>query len=260
MGILNVTPDSFFDGNKHNSEEKILAHVEKMIADGASIIDIGGYSTRPCAAFVSEKEEIERLIPIITAVRNNFQDVIISVDTFRSNVAQQAVNAGANMINDVFGGIADENIFTTAAKNNIPIVIMHLKGEPTNMQENPQYKNVTTEVYSHLQQRTSIAKSKGVNQLIIDVGFGFGKTLKHNYELLNNLEKFKELNFPLLVGLSRKSMIYKVLNTTPENALNGTTAAHIIALKNGANILRVHDVKEASEAIKIVSFANQSND
>lgn len=266
MGILNVTPDSFFDGGKYNNEKAILLHAEKMIAEGADIIDIGACSTRPNAKEISEEEELKRLIPAIQLVRKKFADVIISADTFRSKVAEEAVNAGADMINDVGGGVGSwelgENLrtpnskprtdmFETIAKLKVPYVLMHIQGTPQTMQANPQYKDVVKEVKEYFSLKVEKLKSLKVEQIIIDVGFGFGKTLEHNYSLLKHLAEFKEFNLPILVGISRKSMINKALGTKPEEALNGTTAANTIALMNGANILRVHDVKEAKEAVKI---------
>jgi len=269
MGILNVTPDSFYDGGKYFSltlggragEGAFLLHAEKMIAEGADIIDIGACSTRPNAKEVSEEEELRRLIPAIKLVRNKFPDVIISADTFRSRVAEEAVNAGADMINDVSGGsvIASEakqsqSMFETIAKLKVPYVLMHIQGTPQTMQKNPQYKDVVKDVKEYFSFKVGKLKSFKVEQIILDVGFGFGKTVEHNYTLLKHLAEFKEFGLPILAGISRKSMLNKALGTKPEEALNGTTAANTIALMNGANILRVHDVKEAKEALKIFNF------
>ena len=269
MGILNVTPDSFYDGGKYFSltlggragEGAFLLHAEKMIAEGADIIDIGACSTRPNAKEVSEEEELRRLIPAIKLVRNKFPDVIISADTFRSRVAEEAVNAGEDMINDVSGGsvIASEakqsqSMFETIAKLKVPYVLMHIQGTPQTMQKNPQYKDVVKDVKEYFSFKVGKLKSFKVEQIILDVGFGFGKTVEHNYTLLKHLAEFKEFGLPILAGISRKSMLNKALGTKPEEALNGTTAANTIALMNGANILRVHDVKEAKEALKIFNF------
>jgi dihydropteroate synthase len=257
MGILNVTPDSFFDGGKYMDEKSILAQTEKMLLEGADIIDIGACSTRPGSAPVSEEEEIKRLLPAIQLVKKKFPDAIISADTFRSNVAKLAVSEGADMLNDISGGTMDEKMFDTVAKLSIPYILMHIQGTPQTMQSNPQYKNVVAEVINYFIHRTNLARAKGIQQIIIDPGFGFGKTIEHNYELLKNLSSFKKLKLPILVGVSRKSMINKILGTKPEDALNGTTVIHTIALTGGANILRVHDVKEAKEVIKIFNFLNK---
>jgi dihydropteroate synthase len=260
MGILNVTPDSFYDGGKFKSDKAILLHTEKMITEGANIIDIGAYSTRPGANEVPEQEELRRLIPVIALVKKNFQHIIISADTFRSNVAKEAVQIGADMINDISGGnglgeiTKGLSMFETVAKLKVPYVLMHIQGIPKTMQQNPQYKNVTREVMKYFEKKIKILKKWGVKQIILDPGFGFGKTVEHNYELLKNLNKFKKYGYPILAGMSRKSMISKVIDATPATALNGTTVANTIALMNGANLLRVHDVKEAIEAVKIVKM------
>ena len=256
MGILNVTPDSFYDGGKYDDTQSIKAQVEKMIEEGADIIDIGGYSTRPNAKDISEKEELERVIPALRSVRKEFPETIISIDTFRSLVAVKAVDAGANIINDISGGTLDKNMFSTLAKLKVPYILMHIKGTPQDMQKDPVYENVTDEVKKYFTENISELKNLGVSQIILDPGFGFGKTVEHNYQLLKDLPIFKSLGFPVMTGISRKSMINKVLKTKPENALNGTTVANTIALINGANILRVHDVKEAKEAIQIVAYAD----
>ncbi|MEK6614845.1 MAG: dihydropteroate synthase [Bacteroidota bacterium] len=255
MGILNVTPDSFFDGGKYTDEKNILLHAEKMISEGADIIDIGAYSTRPHAQPISEEEELKRLIPAIKLVRKNFSDVIISADTFRSNVVIHAVNEGADIINDISGGSLDKEMFETIAKLKVPYILMHIQGTPQTMQINPHYKDVVKEVKEYFLKKIKNLQYFGVSQIIIDVGFGFGKNLEHNYTLLKHLSEFKEFGFPILAGISRKSMINKALDITPDTALNGTTVANTIALMNGANILRVHDVKEAKEAIQIIIFA-----
>jgi dihydropteroate synthase len=252
MGILNITPDSFYDGGKYTDEESILERVEQMLTDGASIIDIGAYSTRPGAADISEKEESDRLIPVLKSIRKKFNTVIISVDTFRANVAKQAVDTGADMINDISGGTMDSNMFNTVAQLKVPYILMHIQGIPQTMQKAPQYTNVVEEIKSFFTQKIGQLKQLGIQQLIIDPGFGFGKTVEHNFSLLKNLQQFKTFGYPVLAGLSRKSMINRVLGAKAADALNGTTTLNTIALLNGANILRVHDVKEAVEAIKLV--------
>ena len=254
MGILNITPDSFYDGGKYQTNKKIITRIKKMIDEGADIIDIGGYSTRPGAESISEKEELKRVIPVIKLARKHFPQIIISIDTFRSPVAKKAVKEGANIINDISGGTLDKKMFETVGKLNVPYVLMHMKGIPQTMQVNPKYKNVLAEVKKYLKQKIKLLKKSGVVQIIIDPGFGFGKTPEHNYALLKNLYQFKSLGFPIMAGISRKSMINKILKISPEKALNGTTVANTIALMNGADILRVHDVKEAKEAVRVVSY------
>ncbi|MCD4746858.1 MAG: dihydropteroate synthase [Bacteroidales bacterium] len=253
MGILNITPDSFYDGDKYNSEYLWLKQTEKMLKEGASIIDIGVVSTRPGAKKISEKEELQRLLPVLTSIVKNFSDLIISVDTYRSGIAEIAVQNSAFMINDISGGTFDKKMFDTIAKLQVPYIIMHIKGAPQNMQKNPTYDNVVKEIKNFFSQQIKKLNLKGINDIIIDPGFGFGKTLKHNYEILNNLNSFNAFGLPVLAGISRKSMINKVLNTKPSEALNGTTVLNTICLLKGAKILRVHDVKEAMEVIKIVS-------
>ena len=245
MGILNITPDSFFDGGKYDTKEKIVLHAEKMIVEGASIIDIGAVSTRPGAKGISTDDELERIIPAIVSVRNYFPEIIISADTYTAKVTLKAVEAGADIINDVSGGTGDEKMFDVVTKAAVPYVLMNMKLDGV-------YENAVSDVMKFFIEQTNLALYKGIKQIIIDPGFGFGKTLEQNYELLSNLSKYKKFGFPILAGISRKSMINKVLNTKPETALNGTTAANTIALMNGADILRVHDVMEAIEAIKIV--------
>jgi dihydropteroate synthase len=253
MGILNLTPDSFYDGGTLLSEKELLAKAEKHLKEGATILDIGAVSTKPNAVEVSEEEELSRLIPALKLLRKTFPDVFISIDTYRSGVATAAANQGADIINDISGGMFDANMFEVVGKLKLPYILMHIQGTPQTMQQNPQYKNVVTDVFDFFTQQINLAKQSGIEQLILDVGFGFGKNLEHNYELLKQLKKFEELKFPLLAGVSRKSMINKVLHTKPENALNGTTVINTIALLNGANILRVHDVKEAMQAIQLVN-------
>lgn len=253
MGILNITPDSFYDGGRNRTEELILEKVKKHISEGASLIDIGAYSSRPGAANVSETEEWQRLEPVLKLIRRHFSKIVISVDTFRSVVARKAVEEfQVSMINDISAGNLDAKMFETVAKLGVPYIMMHIQGTPQNMQQKPEYKNIIKEVSMYFAEKIERLKLLGVNDVIIDPGFGFGKTIEHNYELLQNLSDFKIFNLPILVGLSRKSMLYKFLETTPDEALNATTVVNTIALLKGANILRVHDVKEAMEAIKIV--------
>ena len=253
MGILNITPDSFFDGGKYKNESDILSQVEKMLSEGATFIDVGAYSSRPGAKHISEEEELQRILPVVKLLVKEFPEIIISVDTFRSEVAKQTINAGAAIINDISTGKMDTNMFATVAALQVPYIIMHMQGTPQNMQENPQYNNVTTEVIQFFAEQIFKLRQLKVNDVIIDPGFGFGKTVDHNYELLKDLSLFKNLDTPILAGISRKSMLYKTLDITAKKALNATTSANTIALLNGANILRVHDVKEAMEAIKIVN-------
>ena len=259
MGILNITPDSFYDGGVFNSDKKILNQVEKMISEGADMIDIGGYSSRPGANEVNIDDEIGRVIPAIELIKNKFGDTIISIDTFRSKVAKKAINAGASIINDISSGDLDSEMFNCVAKLKVPYIMMHMKGIPNNMQKNPEYENVIVEIVKNLSNKLFLAKKAGIIDVIIDPGFGFGKTATHNYSILKNLSFFKELGCPILVGISRKSMIYKLLDKNPENALNGTTCLNTISIINGAKILRVHDVKEAKEVITLTNFLNKNS-
>jgi len=251
MGILNITPDSFYDGGKNIEEKNIFSNTEKMISEGAAIIDVGAVSTKPGAKEISEKEELQRLFPLLEKLIKSFPKTIFSVDTFRSVVAEKAIDCGVSIINDISAGGFDKKMFDVIAKNNVPYIIMHIKGTPQNMQVNPTYDDVVKEIIFYFSEKVNILKSLGVNDIIIDPGFGFGKTVEHNYEILNNLDLFNVFGLPVMVGLSRKSMINKVLNIKPEEALNGTTILNTLALDRGANILRVHDVKEAVEAVKI---------
>ncbi len=261
MGILNVTPDSFYDGGRYTSEQRIIEKVRQMVTEGADFIDIGAFSSRPGAAPVSENEEIKRLEPALKAIRKLYPDIILSVDTFRSGIAKFAVdNFGVNMINDIFAGTADGNMYHAVADLGVPYIMMHMKGTPQDMQKNPAYENVTKEILMFFSEKLSQIRHTGVNDVIIDPGFGFGKTIEHNYTLLKQLDAFKIFELPVLVGVSRKSFIYKVLNTVPEESLNGTTVLNTIALMNGANILRVHDVKEAKEVIKITQMVLDATD
>ena len=259
MGIINMTDDSFYDGGTNYNSNKTLKKVTKFIKEGADIIDIGGYSSRPGAKNISIKEEWKRIKDIIPIVNKNFPKTIISVDTFRSEIAKRAIENGAHIINDISGGSIDKCLFDTVASLKTPYILTHLKGNPENMQENPNYNSVINEITEYFQKKIKTLKSKGINNIIIDPGFGFGKSLQHNYEILNNLNKFKKFNLPILVGVSRKSMIYKLLKTNPKEALNGTTIVNTLCLLGGANILRVHDVKEAKECIKIIKFAQNIN-
>lgn len=254
MGILNVTPDSFFDGGKYKDELSIVTQVEKMLEDGATFIDIGAYSSRPNASHVSEEEEKQRLLPIVSLILKKFPETIISIDTFRANIAKEAIEAGAALINDISAGNLDSSMMETVGKLDVPYIMMHMQGTPKTMQQNPTYENIVKELLHYFSQKIAEAKSHKVNDIIIDPGFGFGKTVAHNYEILKQLELFKLLDFPLLAGVSRKSMIYKVLETSPQEALNGTSVLHTIALQRNASILRVHDVKEAMECIKLVGM------
>ena len=253
MGILNLTPDSFFDGGKFKGEKAILTQVEKMLSEGAAIIDIGAMSARPGAKEISEKEEWERLRKPIEIILKEFPDALLSIDTYRSGIAQKVVEAGAAIINDISGGEMDDKMFETITKLQVPYIMMHMKGTPRTMQQSPEYQDVTLEIFDWLTPRVVKLKEMGVHEVILDPGFGFGKTIAHNYELLQKLHVFQIHDLPILAGLSRKSMIYKVLEITPQEALNGTSVLHLVALQQGAKILRVHDVKEAVETIKLWS-------
>ena len=253
MGILNVTPDSFSDGGRFLAKDKAVAQAKQMVADGASIIDVGGESTRPGAAIVPVEQEIERVVPVIEAICSEL-DVVISIDTFRATVAKIAVDAGVSIVNDISGGEMDKKMFAMVGQLKVPYILMHMKGTPQTMQKQPHYENMLKEIMLYFAEKIEQLKDLDVHDIIIDPGFGFGKTLEHNYQLLRQLAIFKTLKFPLLVGISRKSMIHKLLEINSNTALNGTTVLHTIALLNGANILRVHDVKEAMEAIRIVKY------
>jgi len=252
MGILNLTRDSFYDGGKHPTLDVRLTHVEKMLLEGASIIDIGAVSTRPGAMISGEADEMITLISFLDAAVRAFPDCIFSIDTFRPAVANAALEHGAGMINDIYGGRFDQGMLKTVGKFQAPFVLMHMKGTPATMQTDPHYSDVVAEVEYFFEQQAIHCVNNGIRQVILDPGFGFGKTTEHNYQLLGNLETFKSLGFPVLTGMSRKSMINNLLQVTPEEALNGTTVLNTIALLKGADILRVHDVKEAVEAIRLV--------
>jgi dihydropteroate synthase len=252
MGVVNVTPDSFFDGGKLTNSNEILFQVEKMLVDGATFIDLGGYSSKPGAEFVSETEELNRVIPVVKLLVEKFPDILLSIDTFRSEVAKQAIENGAALINDISAGLLDENMLETVAKLQVPYIMMHMKGTPKTMQSLANYEDLLKEMNFYFSERIAKARHFGLNDIIIDPGFGFAKTLEQNYELLQNLELLQFHDLPILAGISRKSMIYKALETAPEAALNGTTFLHAFCLQKGANILRVHDVKEALECVKLM--------
>tara|TARA_B100000700_G_C15009993_1_gene840418 strand:- start:341 stop:1165 length:825 start_codon:yes stop_codon:yes gene_type:complete len=255
MGILNLTEDSFYDGGRYNNIEKILSHTKKMIDEGAHIIDIGAQSSRPGSEENSEKTELRKIIPTLKEIRKFFPNILISVDTYRSKIAEESINNGADIINDISAGDLDKNMFNIIAKYKVPYIIMHMKGTPKNMQKNPTYQNVVDEIINYFQKKIRDLNNLNIDRLIIDPGFGFGKTLEHNYEILNNLDKFESLNYPILTGFSRKSMISKILEIEADQAQNGTSILNTMALNKGASLLRVHDVKEAIECIKIVNFA-----
>lgn len=251
MGILNLTPDSFFDGGKYHGVDAALMQAEKMLREGAAFIDVGGMSSRPGAEIIGVEEELQRVLPVIEALHENFPEAIVSIDTFRAKVAHESVQAGAHLINDISAGNMDKAMFQTVAALDVPYIMMHMQGSPSTMQTAPQYENVVREVLDFFIQKTGELRQLGVKDIIIDPGFGFGKTVEHNYQLLKNMHVFQMLELPLLAGISRKSMICKVLKVKPENALNGTTALHVIALQQGAKILRAHDVKEAIQTIQL---------
>ncbi|HHU01413.1 MAG: dihydropteroate synthase [Bacteroidota bacterium] len=254
MGIINITPDSFFSGSRFNSEAAILERVGQIVDEGGSMVDVGAYSSRPGAENVSADIELARLLPALKVIRDRYPNLIVSVDTFRAEVAERVVTEGfADIINDISGGEMDGAMFDTVARLKVPYILMHMQGTPDTMQLNPTYRDVVADVSLWLSERVDKLRSMGVNDIIIDPGFGFGKTVEHNYSMLNRLDEFRLFQLPLLVGLSRKSMIYKVLDGDPEGSLNGTTALNTVALLKGANILRVHDVKEAVECVKLVS-------
>jgi len=258
MGIINATPDSFYEGSRQQTVYAILQQAEKMIKDGADILDIGGQSTRPGSTVVGADEELKRVIGAIEAIHQHFPETFISVDTYFSLVAKEAVNAGASIINDISAGGMDANMIATVAALQVPYVLMHMQGTPQTMQQSPKYENVTREVLDFFFTKNDELKKAGINDVIIDPGFGFGKTIAHNFELLRNLAVFKMIDHPLLLGISRKSTIYKTLDIKPTEALNGTTVLNTIGLMNGASILRVHDVKEAKETIKLIVTCMQN--
>lgn len=262
MGILNVTPDSFFDGGRYDDPAHALRQAEKMLREGAAILDVGGASSRPGAAEVSAVEEARRVVPLVEVLSAEFPEAILSVDTWRAPIARAAVEAGAGIVNDISAGRLDENLLPTVAELRVPYILMHMQGTPTTMQQDPSYQDVVTEVLDFFLEKIGRLRALGVRDIVLDPGFGFGKTVEHNYRLLNNLSTFSAVTgLPVLAGLSRKSMICKVLKVNPEHALNGTTALHMVALQQGARILRAHDVREAREVIRLwemVESARQS--
>lgn len=258
MGIINITPDSFFDGGKYNNIDDILRQTERLLADGANLLDIGAVSTRPGAADVSENEELDRIVIPVNKIAANFPEAIISVDTWRAKVARETIAAGAHIINDISGGMFDNNMFNAIAELNVPYILMHIHGDPQSMQVKPIESNAVDIVTNFFREKVEELTDLGVENIILDPGFGFGKSLESNYNIMNNLEKTRINNLPILSGISRKSMINKVLNTLPSQALNGTTVLNTISLMNGANILRVHDVKQAVEAVKLFEILNQN--
>lgn len=259
MGILNLTPNSFFDGGRYKNDNEILSQVGKMLNDGATFIDLGAYSSKPSAEFVSEKEEEQRIVPIVKLILEHFPETLISIDTFRSEVAKSCIENGAAIINDISAGNLDAKMLETIAKYNVPYIMMHMRGTPQTMQTLTNYDNIVKEILFYFSERVAKARSFGINDLIVDPGFGFAKTLEQNYEVLQKMELFEILELPLLAGFSRKSMIYKTLHSTAGEALNGTTVLNTIALTKGAKILRVHDVKEAMECVTLFNkIKNQS--
>jgi dihydropteroate synthase len=257
MGILNITPDSFYDGGRYQVPEDAIRRAEQMLEEGATILDLGAVSTRPGAVQPSVGEEWERLRPVLEEIRGAFPSVLISIDTYRAEIAQRAADRGANIINDISGGMLDPMMYATIAKHSLAYVCMHMQGTPETMQKNPQYNDVVQDVTTFFAEKTKALHNSGVENVIIDPGFGFGKEVHHNYQLLKHLDSFSRFEKPVLVGVSRKSMITKLLDVNKENALNGTTAVHMVALSKGAQILRVHDVKEAMECIRIHDLSSK---
>lgn len=257
MGILNVTPDSFFDGGRYTDDTAILRQAESMLSDGADFIDIGGYSSRPGASEVAETDEIRRVVPAVNTIVKEFPNAVISVDTFRSGVARAAIESGASIVNDISAGSLDGNMMETVSALQVPYIMMHMRGNPSTMQTLTDYEDIVKEMVLYFAEKTTTARSFGINDILIDPGFGFAKTLEQNYQVLRHLEDFSILESPLLVGVSRKSMVYRPLGTSAAEALNGTTALHMVALSKGAKILRVHDVKEAVEAVKLFQLAGR---
>lgn len=258
MGILNVTPDSFYDGGKYQQMDDTLRQAEKMLEEGAVILDIGGMSTRPGAAFISAAEELGRVLPVIEVILKYFPDTLLSIDTVQALVAKKSVEAGVRIINDVSAGRMDEAFYPTVAFLNVPYILMHMQGTPTTMQQNPVYEDVVQEVLDFFINEIGILRNLGVKDILLDVGFGFGKTLQHNYQLLRHLHVFKILELPIVTGISRKSMVYKPSGGDAKTALSGTSALHMVALQQGAKLLRVHDVKEAVEVIKLWKVLEES--
>jgi dihydropteroate synthase len=256
MGILNVTPNSFFDGGKYKNEDEIISQVDKMISEGATFIDIGAYSSKPSAEFVSEQEEVDRIVPAIELILKHFPNALLSIDTFRAEVAKASIESGATIINDIAAGELDDKMFDVIAKYNVPYIMMHMRGNPQTMQSLTQYDDIIKEMLFYFSEKVKKARALGINDLILDPGFGFAKTTDQNYEVMQKMELFNVLELPVLVGISRKSMIYKTLNTTAQEVLNGTTFLNTIALTKGAKILRVHDVKEAVECVALFEKMN----
>ncbi len=254
MGILNITPDSFYDGGRYDRDSRWAGRAEEMISQGAAILDIGGASTRPGSGGTGPEEEWQRIAPVISTLRARYPGICLSVDTYHAIIAERAVGEGADMVNDISGGTADPGMAPFIGRHNIPYVLMHIQGRPENMQDDPRYDDVVEDIASFFERQLRIFESHGARRLVLDPGFGFGKTLEHNYSLLNNLDRFIAFGYPVMAGLSRKSMINRALDIRPGEALNGTTVLNTIALLKGASILRVHDVKEAAEAIKLVSL------
>ena len=259
MGILNVTPDSFYDGGVHNSDKKILKHVEKMLNDGAVFIDIGAYSSRPNGINIDENEELNRVVPALELINNKFPETIISIDTFRSKVAETCLNSGASIINDISAGEMDKKMMKIVGKYKVPYVMMHMKGNPQNMMNKINYDKMLKEIIQYFSKKINQAISHKINDIIIDPGFGFAKDVDQNFDLLNNMDILKILEKPMMVGISRKSMIYKSLQTNAKESLNGTTVLNTISLIKGASILRVHDVKEANECVKLINALNNKS-
>jgi len=256
MGILNVTPNSFFNGGKYKNEEEIIAQVDKMLSEGATFIDIGAYSSKPSAEFVTEAEEIERIVPVIELILKHFPQALLSIDTFRAKVAKASIESGAAIINDIAAGELDDKMFDVIAEYNVPYIMMHMRRNPQTMQSLTQYDDIVKEMLFYFSEKVKKARALGINDLILDPGFGFAKTIDQNYDVLQKMELFNLLELPVLAGVSRKSMIYKTLNNTAQDALNGTTVINTIALTKGAKILRVHDVKEAVECVTLFGKMN----
>ncbi len=260
MGIINITPDSFYDGGKFQSNWQVVKHAEQLLMEGAAILDLGAASSRPGSGLIDAAEEKQRLLPVIKGILRRFPEAILSIDTYNSETAIMAVEEGAHMINDISAGNIDPAMFDTIARLQVPYIMMHMQGTPANMQQNPVYKDLIKEISAFFAERVNRLNQMGVNDIIIDPGFGFGKTIEHNYQLLNQLDFFRVFDLPLLVGISRKSMINRVLGTTPDEALNGTTVLNTIAAQKGASILRVHDVRQAMEAVKIVAMLKSQSE
>ena len=259
MGILNITPDSFYDGGRFKDSKSVLDQVEKMLVEGATFIDLGAYSSRPGADFVSLDEELKRIVPVVTLILKVFPDCIISIDSFRSRVAMECAAAGASICNDVSAGKLDPKMMETVGQLKMPYIMMHMKGSPQNMHKLTDYKHLITDIYHYFSERIQLAKEHRITDLILDLGFGFAKTTEQNYKLLRHMGFFSNINLPMLAGVSRKSMIYKVLECTAAEALNGTTALHMMALANDSKILRVHDVKQAQECVQLYNVLVKDN-